>query len=148
MSENASFALTEVRLGLVPAVISPFVVERLGPSQARALFMTGDTIDAGEAHRLGLGHRLCAADKLDATLAQVIESLVKGGPEALLACKQLVARVAFADRGSVFEDTVDLIAQRRASAEAAEGMSAFLQRRPPNWIPKTSDKSRAGCAKF
>lgn len=134
-STDASFALTEVRLGLLPAVISPFVVERLGPSQARALFMTGDAISGAEAYRLGLAHHLVAPADLDAKVAEVAQSLVAGGPEALLACKRLVAEVAFRNPKEVFELTVDAISQRRASPEAQEGMMAFLERRPASWIP-------------
>lgn len=135
-STQASFALTEVRLGLLPAVISPFVVERLGPSQARALFITGDAIDGAEAYRLGLVHHLTQPDDLDAGVARVVQSLLAGGPEALLACKQLVATVAFRPPAEVFAQTVDAISERRASPEAQEGMMAFLERRPAAWIPK------------
>ncbi len=135
-STAASFALTEVRLGLVPAVISPFVVERLGPSQARALFMTGDAIDGAEAYRLGLAHHLVAPADLDAKVDQIVQSLLAGGPEALLACKQLVADVAFRQPAEVLEKTVEAIARRRESAEAQEGMGAFLERRPAAWIPQ------------
>lgn len=134
-SHNASFALTEVRLGLLPGVISPFVVERLGPSHARALFMTGETVDADEAHRLGLLHKLVAPDQLDAAVEQVVQLLVQGGPEALLACKRLVDAVAFRQPEDVFDHTVQAIAERRASAEAMEGMMAFLEKRKANWIP-------------
>jgi methylglutaconyl-CoA hydratase len=134
-SVRASFALTEVRLGLLPGVISPFVVERMGPSHARALFMTGETIDAPEAHRVGLVHKLVAHDDLDAAVDRVVQHLVQGGPEALLACKRLVDTVAFVQPEQVFEQTVDAIAERRASAEAMEGMMAFLEKRKANWIP-------------
>lgn len=140
-SEQASFALTEVRLGLVPAVISPFVVERLGPSQARALFLTGDNVPAKEAHRLGLVHRCVPHSELTNEVTAVVRSLLQGGPEALLACKELVTAVAYKDKAEVLEQTVDLIGQRRASAEAAEGMAAFLERRPPAWIPYVAENT-------
>lgn len=135
-STQASFALTEVRLGLAPAVISPFVVERLGPSQARALFLTGDEVPAADAYRLGLVHHLVAPEDLDAKVAAVVRSLVAGGPEALVACKRLVDEVAFRPPEAVLEATAALIAERRASAEAQEGMVAFLQKRPAAWIPQ------------
>lgn len=134
-SEKASFALTEVRLGLLPAVISPFVVERLGPSRARALFMTGETIDAQEAWRVGLVHHCVAHDQLDAKVDAVAKLMIQGGPDALLACKQLVDRVAYKQPEEVFEMTAAAIADRRASAEAQEGMMAFLEKRKPSWIP-------------
>jgi methylglutaconyl-CoA hydratase len=134
-SDAASFALTEVRLGLVPGVISPFVVERLGPSHARALFMTGESLPAADAWRLGLVHHLVPAEALDAKVDSVIEALLRGGPEALFACKRLVQAVAFRDKREVFETTVEAIAERRESAEAREGMAAFLEKRPARWVP-------------
>lgn len=134
-SENASFALTEVRLGLLPGVISPFVVERLGPSRARHLFMTGEPISAAQAERAGLVHFCVPPDQLDAQVQAVVRQLVQGGPEALLACKQLVDLVAFQPADAVFGRTAELIADRRVSAEAQEGMMAFLGKRKPNWIP-------------
>jgi methylglutaconyl-CoA hydratase len=134
-SERASFALTEVRLGLVPGVISPFVVERVGPSRARALFMTGETFDAAAAARYGLVHHVVPHEALDAKVDEVAAQLVLGGPEALLACKQLVDSVAFRQPQDVADSTAHAIADRRASAEAQEGMMAFLEKRKANWIP-------------
>lgn len=135
-STDATFALTEVRLGLVPSVISPFVVERLGPSQARALFLTGDTVSAEDAYRLGLVHHLVAPDRLTDRVTSVVRSLLLGGPQAQAACKKLVASVQYRSPEAMLEFTADLIAERRASAEATEGMRAFLDRRPANWIPQ------------
>lgn len=134
-STAATFALTEVRLGLVPAVISPFLIERLGPSQARALFLTGDTVTAEDAYRLGLVHHLVPPEGLTDRVTQVVRSLLLGGPEAQVACKKLVKTVQFRDPHDVFEATVDAIAERRQSQEATEGMRSFLERRPAAWIP-------------
>ena len=134
-STDASFALTEVRLGLVPAVISPFLVERLGPSQARALFLTGDTVSAQDAYRLGLVHHLVAPEALTDRVTSVVRSLLLGGPQAQVACKQLVAAVQYRNPLDMLEFTADLIAQRRASEEATEGMRAFIERRPASWVP-------------
>jgi len=134
-AENASFALSEVRLGLLPGVISPFVVERLGPSRARALFLTGAPIDAREAWRIGLVHHVVPASDLDAKVAEVVGQLAQGGPQALLACKQLVGQVAYRPPGEVLDLTAGLIADRRVSAEAQEGMMAFLERRKARWVP-------------
>jgi len=134
-STDASFALTEVRLGLIPAVISPFIIERLGPSQARALFLTGDTVSAEEAYRLGLVHHLVAPAALTDRVTSVVRSLLLGGPQAQIACKKLVASVQYHNPHELLDFTADMIAQRRASAEATEGMRAFLDRRPANWIP-------------
>lgn len=135
-SERASFALTEVRLGLLPGVISPFVVERVGPSRARALFMTGETIDAQEAWRIGLVHHVVPHDDLDAKVQSVLDMLVLGGPDALLACKRLVDTVAYRQPDEVFAKTAELIADARASTEAQEGMMAFLMKQPAPWVPK------------
>ena len=134
-SEHASFALTEVRLGLLPGVISPFVVERVGPSRARALFMTGAPVDAQEAWRIGMVHHVVAAADLDNKVAEIAGQLIQGGPDALLACKQLVDTVAFRPHAEVFGQTAELIADRRVSPEAQEGMMAFLTKRKANWIP-------------
>lgn len=135
-SERATFALTEVRLGLLPGVISPFVVARIGPSQARGLFMTGENIDAARALRIGLVHHVVPAEQLDAKVAEVVGQLVLGGPGALLACKQLVDLVAFRPVEEVADQTAELIAGRRTSPEAQEGMMAFLEKRRPNWVPE------------
>ena len=135
-SERASFALTEVRLGLLPGVISPFVVERIGPSRARALFMTGETVSAQEAWRIGLVHHVVPHDDLDAKVQEVLDLLVLGGPEALLSCKRLVDIVAYQQPEDVFEKTAELIADARASTEAQEGMMAFLTKQPAPWVPK------------
>jgi methylglutaconyl-CoA hydratase len=134
-SSAASFTLTEVRLGLLPAVIAPFVVERVGPSQARALFLLGEKVSAEDAYRIGIVHTLVEPAHLDAAVHAAVESLCKGGPEALFACKQLVRRVAFRPPSDVLELTAQALAERRATEEAAEGMAAFLEKRPAAWIP-------------
>ncbi|MSQ84210.1 MAG: hypothetical protein EXR77_15225, partial [Myxococcales bacterium] len=134
-SENASFALSEVRLGLLPGVISPFVVQRIGPSRARHLFMAGEPIDGRRAEQIGLVHSCVPATELDAQVAAVVRQLIQGGPEALVACKQLVDLVAFQPMHSVLDRTAELIADRRVSAEAQEGMMAFLGKRKASWIP-------------
>ncbi len=134
-ADTASFALTEVRIGLVPGVISPFVIERLGPSQARALFLTGEAFSAADAYRLGFIHHLSPLATLDAKVEHVVDALSRGGPHALHACKKLVETVAFRDKREALEDTVEAIASRRESTEAQEGMMAFLEKRPASWIP-------------
>ncbi len=134
---EASFALSEVRLGLVPAVISPFVVRRLGPARARVAFLRGGRIDAAEGYRQGLCDVLAPAPgdaALDAAVAAVVDDLRRGGPEALLACKALVDGVAGRPPAEVVDFTARLIAERRASAEAQEGMAAFLGKRPAAWL--------------
>ena len=133
-SEAAIFALTEVRLGLVPAVISPFVVRAVGARQARRLFLTGERIDAAAARELGLVHATVPADGLDERVAAVVTHLLAGGPNALARAKRLVDVVAHrqADDEAV-EATAQLIARVRAGDEAKEGLAAFLAKRAPDW---------------
>ena len=146
-TERAFFALSEVRLGLVPGVISPFVVRRVGPAKARALFMLGDRVSALQAEKVGLADTCVPHDEtlqaLDAAVADIATRLLKGGPEALYACKQLVDGVQYRDPGEVLRFTAQAISERRASAEAREGMAAFLAKRPAAWIPATHDDGGA-----
>ncbi len=142
-SEKAWFALSEVRLGLVPAVISPFVVRRVGPAKGRALFMLGGRIGAAEGHRVGLVDVLAgdAQDNapLDAAVDHVVDELLKGAPGAQYACKQLVDGIAWREPGEVLDFTAMAIADRRATDEATEGITAFLTKRKASWIPDRGD---------
>ena len=138
--ETAKFALTEVRLGIVPAAISPYVVAAIGNRNARRLFLTAAPFDALEARSLGLLHFTASAEQLDAAVATQVDHLLRGGPEALRAAKKLVRRVAgLGDRDAQFdalgEETARLLARLRVSPEGREGLSAFLERRKPNWHP-------------
>lgn len=119
------FAFSEVRLGIVPAVISPYVLARIGPGPARRYFVTGERFDAAEARRIGLVHEV--AEDLDAATEAVVTAILAGGPEAVRAAKRLVLE---APDG---EETARRIAERRTSAEGQEGLRAFLERRPPAW---------------
>jgi methylglutaconyl-CoA hydratase len=132
--ETAKFALTEVRLGIVPAAISPYVVAAIGAREAARLFLTAAPFDAPEARRLGLVHHVCAADDLDAEVEAQIGLILRGGPEALRAAKQLVRRVSqCADRRLLAEENARLLARLRISPEGKEGLSAFLERRQASW---------------
>ena len=133
-SNHAVFSFTEVKLGLIPAVISPYVIAAIGQRAARRLFLTGERIDAGEAKRLGLVHETVPATELDARVEEILAFLLANGPEAMAAAKDLVFSVA--DRpidAALIEDTARRIAQRRASAEGMEGIAAFLGKRRPSW---------------
>lgn len=131
---DARFGFTEVRLGLAPAVISPYVIDAIGPRQARRLFATGEIFDAQRALAIGLVHEVAAPESLDERVDAVVAHLLKGGPAAQRAIKALVARVAHApDRGALRAETADLIARLRASPEGREGVGAFLAKRPPGW---------------
>jgi methylglutaconyl-CoA hydratase len=123
--EDTVFALSEVRLGIIPAVISPFVVARIGPGAARRYFLTGERFGALEALRIGLVHEV-AAD-LDEAVARSLEDLLAGGAEAVRAAKRLVLDDPLDD------ETATRLAERRTSAEGQEGLRAFLERRSPRW---------------
>jgi methylglutaconyl-CoA hydratase len=134
--ESAKFALTEVRLGIVPAAISPYVVAAIGNRDARRLFLTAAPFDASEARSIGLLHFSVTAEEFDAAVATQVDHLLRGGPQALRAAKQLVRRVAgLGDRDALGEETARLLARLRVSPEGREGLSAFLEKRKPNWHP-------------
>lgn len=126
--EGAKFALSEVKLGLAPAMISPYVVAAIGARQARRYFLSGEVFDAAEATRIGLLHQCVPASELDATLERQLHFLLKGGPAAQAECKRLILDEALFD-----ERHAELIARLRASPEGQEGIGAFLERRPPDW---------------
>ncbi len=133
--DTAKFALTEVRLGLVPAVISPFVIAAIGQRNARRFFQSAEAMDAMTAREIGLVHLVCAPDKLDQTVAQQLDLLVSGGPGALSECKTLINEVAasMANAVNLQESTVKRIARLRVSPEGQEGLTAFLEKRKPKW---------------
>jgi len=133
-SNSATFAFTEVRLGIIPAMISPFVVERLGPARARRLFLTAETFDAEEGEAWGLVDHAVPDEDLDATVARVCEDLVRGGPGALAETKKLVRALRATAPDGVAALTADWIARLRAGEEGQEGMTAFLEKRPPRWV--------------
>ncbi len=132
--EGALFGFTEVRLGLAPAVISPYVLPRIGPGPARRLFLTGERFDAGEAHRIGLLTEVCSPDKLDDRVSDVVGDLLAGGPHAQAESKRLVREVSAASTPAEAADiTVEMIARLRVSQEGQEGMQAFFDKRDPRW---------------
>jgi methylglutaconyl-CoA hydratase len=134
-SRDATFRLSEVRLGIVPAMISPYVVAAIGERYARRYFMTGEEFDAAEAYRIGLLHDLVEADNLNATIGHILSQLYCGGPAAVAAAKQQISRVAHAGiTEAVVNDTARTIADIRATPEAQEGLSAFLEKRQAAWL--------------
>jgi len=139
-AEDAFFALSEVKLGLIPAVISPFVVRAISPRQARRYFITGERFDAAKAKEIGLIHMVTMASRLETTLDDVINNLLTGGPKAQGAAKELVKHVAYRPvEDGVMEETAGRIARTRASAEGKEGLNAFLEKRKPDWIIETDN---------
>jgi methylglutaconyl-CoA hydratase len=128
------FGFTEVKLGIIPAVISPFVVARIGEGQARALFPTGERFNAERAQRIGLVHEVLAdPTALDARVAAVVEQLLSAGPTATRAAKALIRDQRGLDPDARRTLTVGAIARQRVSAEGQEGLTAFLEKRPPSW---------------
>jgi methylglutaconyl-CoA hydratase len=133
--EDAVFGTTEVRLGIIPAVIGPYVLAAIGARHARRLMLTGERITAREAARIGLVHEVVPADGLDAAVEKVVADLLKGGPRALAAAKRLVHDLAGRPIDQdLIDDTARRIAALRATPEAGEGLSAFLEKRKPGWI--------------
>lgn len=137
-SEDAFFALSEVRLGLIPAVISPFVVKAISAQEARRWFLTGERFDAETAKRIGLVHMVVMPAQLNATLDATLGDLLVGGPAAQAATKSLINAVDSKQIDkSLLEDTANRIAHIRATPEGKEGIDAFLNKRKPNWIKDT-----------
>jgi methylglutaconyl-CoA hydratase len=135
-SSDTVFGFTETKLGIIPAVISPFVLAKIGRSAARALFLSGERFDADRAQRIGLVHHVVAADDLDARIEAIEIEFATAGPAAVAAAKRLIADVSDADPVQARGLTARAIAARRASPEGQEGLRAFLERRPPNWVAK------------
>ena len=134
-AEGARFGLTESRLGLLPAVISPYVIDAIGPRQARRWFATGEHFDASTALRIGLVHEVVAEPELGAAVARQLALLGKTGPLAAAAAGELVRRVArTTDRDALDASNADLIARLRVSAEGQEGLGAYLDKRTPAWV--------------
>ncbi len=131
--DRAKFAFSEVRLGVVPAVISPFVLRKIGAGHTRRLFLSGERFDAAEAYRIGLVHHVVAEARLDEAVASQTTLLLQGAPGAQAAVKELLRRVETLPLEDQRRYVAEILAGRRASAEGREGMSAFLQKRKPEW---------------
>lgn len=133
-TSEATFCLSEVRLGLVPAVISPYVVRAIGARAARRYFQTAEVFSAADAARIDLVHEVAAADAIDARVAAVVKQLRTGAPQARAEAKALVGRIAGRTIDEdVIGETAQLIADMRAKSEAREGLAAFLEKRKPSW---------------
>lgn len=134
-SEETVFAFTEVKIGLIPAVISPYVVRKVGYAFARAAFLTAERFDARRAYEVGLVHRVVAAAELDAAVDATVADLLAGGPQALRQARVLIDAVSGRDPDAVADMTIAMIAERRVSEEGQEGIGSFLEKRKPNWAP-------------
>lgn len=133
-AETAVFGTTEVRLGIIPATIAPYVMRAIGPRQARRYFLTGERIGAPEAQRIGLVHEVVAASELEAKTRAVTDAILAGGPEAVREAKRLVRLVEDLPPDRIGDLTPGLIATRRATVEGKEGVRAFLEKRKPGWM--------------
>lgn len=134
-SELAKFSLSEVRLGLVPAAIAPYVIAAIGPRQASRYFLTAEVFDAAAARDIGLVHEVTRADELDNAVAACIADLRKAGPEALVAAKRMVRRLTpLTIDDKITQHTAEVIARLRVSDEGQDGLSAFLDKRKPRWL--------------
>lgn len=132
-ADDAVFGFTEVRLGLIPAVISPFVIAKIGRSAARELFLTGDRFSAARAREIGLAHSVVPAADLDAEVARYQAMVVAGAPGAQSAAKHLIAEVSRRAPADAMSLCAEAIASRRVSPEGQEGIRAFLEKRDPSW---------------
>ena len=133
--DTATYCLSEVKLGLIPATISPYVIRAMGARASHRYFLTAERFSAAEAHRVGLVHEVVTADALDAKVAELTSALVSASPNAVRACKRLVQDVAEREiDDALVAHTVAGIADIRSSAEGKEGVQSFLQKRKPSWL--------------
>ena len=136
--EDAVFGFTEVKLGILPAVISPFALAKIGRSAARELFLTGARFSAARAREIGLVHAVVPAAALDETVASYVREILAAGPEAVAAAKALIRQVAGRPLEEVMPITAQTLATRRVSAEGQEGLVAFFEKRAPKWSERPS----------
>ena len=137
-ADNAIFGFTEVKLGIIPAVISPFVLSKIGASQARRFFLTGERFDARKALEIGLVHEMVTDAELDNTVTRCLIELRSAGPHAVSAAKLLIRRVLDNSYDGTRAITTRAIAQQRIGAEGQEGLRAFLERRPASFAEERS----------
>ncbi|MDX1620442.1 MAG: enoyl-CoA hydratase-related protein [Nitriliruptorales bacterium] len=137
-SRNAIFGFSETKLGIAPAVISTYVQPKIGLSNARRYFLTGERFDADRAFAIGLVHEVCDHDDLDDTTEQVVGELLTAGPRAQLAVKELIPKVqAAASEDESADQAIPVISRLRVSDEGQEGMAAFFDKRRPDWHPSS-----------
>ncbi len=130
---DVKFGLSEVKLGILPAVISPYVIAKIGETHARALFLTGERFDAERAQRIGLVHRIADAAALDSAVNDVVAQIRTSGPEAVRECKKLISYVASHEMIDAVPYTIEAISARRVSEEGQAGMGAFLKKEKAPW---------------
>ena len=134
-ADQVNFCLSEVKLGLIPATISPYVIKAMGENASRRYFMTAERFGAQEALRIGFAHEVVAADALDAKVAEIVKALVNNSPNAVRQAKVLVREVVGQTvNDALLADTAERIAHIRASEQGREGVASFLEKRKPNWL--------------
>lgn len=131
---GARMAFSEVKLGIAPAMISPYVVRKIGASWARQLFVTGERFTPALAREIGLVHTVTSPEDLDATVEGVLQELMSSGPRALRACKMLARDIGDLNKDMAREISIETIARLRVSPEGQEGLGAFLEKRKPSWL--------------
>ncbi len=134
-ARSAKFSFSEVKIGVVPACIGPYVVRKIGEGGSRELFITGERMDAMRAHEVGLVNRVVDDDKLDAAIEEVVQSILTSGPEAVAMAKKLIGNVPSMTPDQFKPYTAEMIARLRISDEGQEGMDAYLNKRTPSWVP-------------
>jgi methylglutaconyl-CoA hydratase len=137
-STEALFSLSEVKLGLAPAVISPYIMKKIGEGYAREFMLTGERIDALTAYRIGLVNRIAEPENLQAEVDKIVRRMINAGPNALKMCKEMIHHIAEMDEKEVGDYNANLIAKLRMSEEGQEGIAAFFEKRKPSWL---NDKS-------
>jgi methylglutaconyl-CoA hydratase len=134
-AEGVNFCLSEVKLGLIPATISPYVIKAMGEQAARRFFLSAERFDAAAALRMGFAHEVVVPENLDTTVAGIVKSLVSNSPNAVVEAKKLVREVVdLPVTDALLRDTAERIATIRASNEGREGVASFLEKRKPNWL--------------
>lgn len=139
-SDAARLAFSEVKLGIAPAVISPYVLRKIGSSWARRLFVTGERFSPALAREIGLVHTVVPLAELDEAVAGTVRELLSGGPRALRSCKMLARDVGSLEHEAARKMTSETIAQLRVSKEGQEGLRSYLEKRKPNWVPTEEAK--------
>ena len=141
-SENARFCLSEVKVGIIPATISPFVIAAIGSRQARRYFLTAELFTAEKAKSMGLLNEVCPSNELDSTINQLIKTLMQNGPQAIMQAKQIILDYANQPINlTLLNDSSERIDRIRKSKEGQEGLSAFLEKRKPNWTQQKNKET-------
>ena len=134
-AEEANFCLSEVKLGLIPATISPYVIKAMGENAARRYFLTAERFSAAEAHRIGFVHQVVKSEELDGAVGEIVKQLTNASPNAVREAKRLVREIGGMPLTTeLIADTARRIADIRSSAEGREGVQSFLEKRKPNWL--------------